>query len=301
MAELSAAPSTGTGTASIMGTGTAPGIRTGMAPSTGTATATAPDRIGDPRDVDVLSLLRLSLKVSVVLVLATFSFSDQETFIDQLKINAIEENFVTSLILETMKQIGLLSRTIIEYQQQADQKEQQMTDMRRKRLSLKADERQKLQQIQTVMKRQKKKQASVNVTGRANRLKKLERERQMTSIIQNVFQSETVSSCSVSCCLEKETNPQLSTATLQEVVESDKVTSESPFLQAKEQQLPQSFVWILLPTLFVNGHHTGQLPVIWNLSSEPGLLVKDGEWLRKLICQLHHHPGMDPIPYGTER
>ncbi|XP_039946514.1 centromere protein H [Hirundo rustica] len=222
-----------------MGTGTAPGIRTGMAPSTGTATATAPDRIGDPRDVDVLSLLRLRDQMKEQLEEYNSAvLANQETFIDQLKINAIEENFVTSamkdlqrsieevkvsfqnknlalqrvqimdalrnkleqddedsrLILETMKQIGLLSRTIIEYQQQADQKEQQMTDMRRKRLSLKADERQKLQQIQTVMKRQKKKQASVNVTGRANRLKKLERERQMTSIIQNVFQNIIIGS-----------------------------------------------------------------------------------------------------------
>ncbi|RMB89921.1 hypothetical protein DUI87_33695 [Hirundo rustica rustica] len=41
------------------------------------------------------------------------------------------------------------------------------------------------------------------------------------------------------CCLEKETNPHLTTTTLQEVVESDKVTSESPLLQAKERQLPQ--------------------------------------------------------------
>ncbi|RMC14734.1 hypothetical protein DUI87_06908 [Hirundo rustica rustica] len=52
---------------------------------------------------------------------------------------------------------------------------------------------------------------------------------------------ETVSSCSVCCRLEKEANPQLTTATLQEVVECDKVTSESPFLQAKQPQLPQSF------------------------------------------------------------
>ncbi|RMC21616.1 hypothetical protein DUI87_02483 [Hirundo rustica rustica] len=42
--------------------------------------------------------------------------------------------------------------------------------------------------------------------------------------------------------MEKETNPQLSTPTLQEVVESDKVTSESPFLQDKQPQLPQSFL-----------------------------------------------------------
>ncbi|RMC13344.1 hypothetical protein DUI87_10879 [Hirundo rustica rustica] len=53
---------------------------------------------------------------------------------------------------------------------------------------------------------------------------------------------ETVSSCSVRCCLKKENNPQLTTATLQEVVECDKVTSESPFLQAKQPQFPQSFL-----------------------------------------------------------
>ncbi|RMC15225.1 hypothetical protein DUI87_07409 [Hirundo rustica rustica] len=35
------------------------------------------------------------------------------------------------------------------------------------------------------------------------------------------------------CCLEKETNPQPSTATFQKAVESDKVTSESAFLKAK--------------------------------------------------------------------
>ncbi|RMB92651.1 hypothetical protein DUI87_30960 [Hirundo rustica rustica] len=47
-------------------------------------------------------------------------------------------------------------------------------------------------------------------------------------------------------CLMKETNPQLSTTTLQEVVESDKVTSESSFLQAKQPQLSQSFfIWLV--------------------------------------------------------
>nr|XP_054483765.1 uncharacterized protein LOC129117232 [Agelaius phoeniceus]XP_054483773.1 uncharacterized protein LOC129117232 [Agelaius phoeniceus] len=53
---------------------------------------------------------------------------------------------------------------------------------------------------------------------------------------------EAVSSGSVSCCLEKETNPHLATATFQGVVESDKVTPESPFLQAKHPQLPQLFL-----------------------------------------------------------
>ncbi|RMC21926.1 hypothetical protein DUI87_02797 [Hirundo rustica rustica] len=55
---------------------------------------------------------------------------------------------------------------------------------------------------------------------------------------------------SVSCCLERVTNPQLSRTSLQEVVESDKVTSESPFLQAKRPQLPQSFfIWLVFQAL----------------------------------------------------
>ncbi|RMC18216.1 hypothetical protein DUI87_05097 [Hirundo rustica rustica] len=55
-------------------------------------------------------------------------------------------------------------------------------------------------------------------------------------------QLETASSCSVSCSLVEETNPQLTASIFQGIVESDKVTSESPFLQAKQPQLPQSFL-----------------------------------------------------------
>lgn len=53
---------------------------------------------------------------------------------------------------------------------------------------LKIDEGQKLQQIQTTMKMREEKQASVNVTETDNSLNKIERERQMTTIIQTVFQ-----------------------------------------------------------------------------------------------------------------
>ncbi|NWW35545.1 CENPH protein, partial [Panurus biarmicus] len=98
------------------------------------------------------------------------------------------------LILETMKHIVLLSRTIIEYQQQVHQKEQQLIDCKRKRLSLKKDGVQKLQQIQTMMKRQKEKQMSGNVTETEKMLNKLEQERQTTTIIQNVFQNIIIGS-----------------------------------------------------------------------------------------------------------
>ncbi|NWX64010.1 CENPH protein, partial [Promerops cafer] len=98
------------------------------------------------------------------------------------------------LILETMKHVVFLSRTIIEYQQQVQQKEQQLIDIKRERLSLKKYGGQKLQQIQTMMKSQKEKQTSVNVTETEKMLDKLEKERQVTTIIQNVLQSIIIGS-----------------------------------------------------------------------------------------------------------
>ncbi|NXB24054.1 CENPH protein, partial [Rhagologus leucostigma] len=113
---------------------------------------------------------------------------------DALRNKVSQDDEESRLILETMKHIVLLSRTIIEYQQQAHQKEQQLIDIKRKRLSLKKDGGQKLQEIQTMMKKQKEKQASVNVTETEKLLDKLEKERQMTTIIQNVFQTIIIGS-----------------------------------------------------------------------------------------------------------
>ncbi|NXC53868.1 CENPH protein, partial [Aleadryas rufinucha] len=113
---------------------------------------------------------------------------------DALRNKVNQDDEESRLILETMKHIVLLSRTIIEYQQQADQKEQQLIAIKRKRLSLKKDGGQKLQQIQTMMKRQKEKQASVDATETERLLDKLEKERQMITIIQNVFQTIIIGS-----------------------------------------------------------------------------------------------------------
>ncbi|NXO98962.1 CENPH protein, partial [Certhia brachydactyla] len=98
------------------------------------------------------------------------------------------------LILETMKQIVLLSRTVIAYKQQAYQKEQQLIEIKRKRLSLKNDGVQKLQQIQTMIKKQKEKQARLNASDTEKMLAQLEKERQKTTVIQNVFQSIIIGS-----------------------------------------------------------------------------------------------------------
>ncbi|NXR51658.1 CENPH protein, partial [Hippolais icterina] len=113
---------------------------------------------------------------------------------DALRNKLEQDDEDSRLILETINQIGLLSRTITECQQQAHQKEQQMIDIKRKRLSLKVDEGQKLQQIQTMMKQQKEKQGSENATRTNKSLNKLEKERQSTAIIKNVFQNLIIGS-----------------------------------------------------------------------------------------------------------
>lgn len=50
---------------------------------------------------------------------------------------------------------------------------------------------------------------------------------------------------------------------------------------------------ILLMALLMDGV-TLAPPVLWDLPSEPGLMINDGEQLHKLICQLPHPLGWIP-------
>ncbi|KAK4831319.1 hypothetical protein QYF61_016808 [Mycteria americana] len=63
-------------------------------------------------------------------------------------------------------------------------------------------------------------------------------------------QLEAISSCPITCYLGEETDPHLSTASFQVVVESDEVSPQPPFLQAEQPQLPQPLlIRLLLQTL----------------------------------------------------
>ncbi|KAK4811013.1 LOW QUALITY PROTEIN: hypothetical protein QYF61_015717 [Mycteria americana] len=63
-------------------------------------------------------------------------------------------------------------------------------------------------------------------------------------------QLEAISSCPITCYLGEETDPHLSTTSFQVVVESDEVSPQPPFLQAKQSQLPQPLlIRLLLQTL----------------------------------------------------
>ncbi|KAK4816851.1 hypothetical protein QYF61_023973 [Mycteria americana] len=65
-----------------------------------------------------------------------------------------------------------------------------------------------------------------------------------------LVQLEAISSRPITCYLGEETDPHLSTTSCQAVEESDKVSPQPPFLQAKQPQFPQPFLMrLLLQTL----------------------------------------------------
>ncbi|KAK4823194.1 hypothetical protein QYF61_027203 [Mycteria americana] len=65
-----------------------------------------------------------------------------------------------------------------------------------------------------------------------------------------LVQLEAISSCPITRYLGEETDPHLSTTSFQVVVESDKVSPQPPFLQAKQPQFPQPLlIRLLLQTL----------------------------------------------------
>ncbi|KFV53558.1 Centromere protein H, partial [Tyto alba] len=93
------------------------------------------------------------------------------------------------LILETVKHIVTLSNAIIECQQEVREKEQKLNDVKRKRLSLKNAEQQKLLEINTMVKQQKEEQANMEVSKTLEKIHgNLQKEREITTIIQHVFQ-----------------------------------------------------------------------------------------------------------------
>ncbi|KAK4812352.1 hypothetical protein QYF61_017129 [Mycteria americana] len=65
-----------------------------------------------------------------------------------------------------------------------------------------------------------------------------------------LVQLEAISSRPITCYLGEETDPHLSTASFQAVVESDEVSPQPPFLQAEQPQVPQPLpISLVLQTL----------------------------------------------------
>ncbi|KAK4828081.1 hypothetical protein QYF61_023141 [Mycteria americana] len=112
-------------------------------------------------------------------------------------------------------------------------------------------------------------------------------------------QLEAISSCPITCYLGEETDPHLSTTSCQVAVESDEVSPQPPFLQAKQSQLPQPrLIRLLLQTL-----HQLRCPSLYTLQYLNIPLVVGGPklntvfevWPHQCRVQGHNH---FPSPAG---
>ncbi|KAK4827890.1 hypothetical protein QYF61_022313 [Mycteria americana] len=112
-------------------------------------------------------------------------------------------------------------------------------------------------------------------------------------------QLEAISSCPITCYLGEETDPHLSTTSFQVVVESDEVSPQPPFLQAKQSQLPQPLlIRLLLQTL-----HQVRCPSLYTLQYLNIPLVVGGPKLNTVFevrphqCRVQGHNHF-PSPAG---
>ncbi|KAK4828376.1 hypothetical protein QYF61_026114 [Mycteria americana] len=112
-------------------------------------------------------------------------------------------------------------------------------------------------------------------------------------------QLEAISSCPITCYLGEETDPHLSTTSFQVVVESDKVSPQPPFLQAKQSQFPQP----LLIRLVLQTLHQLRCPSLDTLQHLNVSLVVGGPKLNTVIevrphqCRVQGHDHC-PSPAG---
>ncbi|KAM4639871.1 centromere protein H isoform 2-T2 [Amazona ochrocephala] len=92
------------------------------------------------------------------------------------------------LMLETLRDIVMLSQAVVVYQQQTREKEQKVADIKKQRLLLKEVGRQKLMQIHDMMNKLKEEQATREVKMMEEMHAAYQKERKITSVIQNVLQ-----------------------------------------------------------------------------------------------------------------
>ncbi|KAK4827978.1 LOW QUALITY PROTEIN: hypothetical protein QYF61_022680 [Mycteria americana] len=109
-------------------------------------------------------------------------------------------------------------------------------------------------------------------------------------------QLEAISSCPITCYLGEETSPHLSTTSFQVVVESDEVSPQPPFLQAKQSQ----FLQLLLIRLTLHQLRCPSLDTLQHLNVS---LVVRGPKLNTVFevrphqCQVQGHDHF-PTPAG---
>ncbi|KAK4827433.1 hypothetical protein QYF61_017990, partial [Mycteria americana] len=111
-----------------------------------------------------------------------------------------------------------------------------------------------------------------------------------------LVQLEAISSRPITCYLGEDTNPHLSTTSFQVVVESNKVSPQPPFLQAKQPQFPQP----LLRRLLLQTLHQLRCPSLDTLQHLNVSLVVRGPKLNTVFqCQVQGHDHF-PSPAGHD-
>ncbi|XP_074850361.1 centromere protein H isoform X2 [Carettochelys insculpta] len=101
----------------------------------------------------------------------------------------------SKLILETLKHILMLSSAILESQQQVRELEEKLNEIKKRRFALKQAGERKLLQIHTLKKKQKEELEGMEVGEMLKRIcRNLQKETQMTTLIQNIFQSIIIGS-----------------------------------------------------------------------------------------------------------
>ncbi|KAM8984028.1 centromere protein H [Ara ararauna] len=94
----------------------------------------------------------------------------------------------SELILETVQDIVRLSQAVVAYRQETREKEQKVADIRKQRLLLKKVGREKLMQIHDTMNKLKEEQTTKEVKMMEEIHTAYQKERKITSVIQNVLQ-----------------------------------------------------------------------------------------------------------------
>ncbi|XP_023401288.1 centromere protein H isoform X2 [Loxodonta africana] len=120
----------------------------------------------------------------------------QEKQIEAMQLSAALKNtlektdFKTSLLMDNMKHVLELNKLIMTSQQESWDLEEKLLDIRKKRLQLKQASESKLFEIQTEQNKQKDDLDNMGNSDKIKAIRKnLEREIQITTVIQNVFQN----------------------------------------------------------------------------------------------------------------
>uniref|UniRef100_A0A8C3FUL4 Centromere protein H n=2 Tax=Emydidae TaxID=8476 RepID=A0A8C3FUL4_CHRPI len=115
--------------------------------------------------------------------------------IDALRTKLRHTDADSKLILETIKHIIMLSTAILESQQQARELEEKLNEIKKRRFALKQAGEHKLLQIHTLKKKQKEELLGMEVGEMLKRIcRNLQKETQMTTLIQNIFQGIIIGS-----------------------------------------------------------------------------------------------------------